>query len=308
MRLLALLASVLPLGVFAAGSPSAINATSLIPDDISDSCYTLLTRLNEDSVFQKCTEPLIEATDIYANLSSSNTSRDSLSKSLDSLCNHDYGCDRAVVRQYIAYFWDQCSDELESQNDQVMQLYDYMYIFNPFRDAICSKDSKNNYCLQTLAPFMQPSADLQMLQLNAMVPDAGDVYSDAYWSHVMATMPSSNSSSSSSEALAPEQVFLFLSGSTDKDTLCSECTRHVLAAYIGFEMGTPYALGTERSTVLKPQQTIYDNARKQCGADFVHNINQQAGVQQFADASGAAALRVSAWAFVVVVGAALALL
>lgn len=298
------LATVAPLAAYAAGSsPSAISGSSLIPTNISSSCYTLLLQLDGDSLFDQCTQPLIQATEIYANASSSNTSESSLTQSLDSLCNHQNGCDRTLVRQYIAQFWDQCADELESQNQQVMQLYDYLYIFNPFRDAICSKGTNDTYCLESLAPYMQPASNIQALQLNA-IPDAGDVYSEKYWAHVMTTIPKSNVQNSAAPTLVADQVFLFLSGNSDKETLCSECTRNVLASYIGFEMSTPYALGLERSSVLQPQQDIYDSARRQCGSSFISSIGSQAGVEEFPSS----ALRPQpSWALIVI-AAALALL
>lgn len=297
-----------PLAVWAAGSsPSSINGTSLIPANISSSCYTLLVQLDSDSLFQQCTDPLIQATAIYANASSSNATESSLTHSLDSLCSQQNGCDRTLVRQYVAQFWDECSAELEAGNDEVTQLYDYLYIFNPFRDAICSKNTNGTYCLESLAPYMRPSADLQALQLDA-VPDAGDVYSEQYWAHVLSTVPTSNAKAAqSTSALNADQVFLFLSGSTDRDTLCSECTQNVLASYIGFEMATPYALGVERSDVLSPQVTIYNNARKMCGEPFVAAISTRAGVSEFPSAAARAPRALALWGSVVGV-AALALL
>ena len=309
MRAVSWLATALaPLAAWAAGSsPSSINGTSLIPANISSSCYTLLVQLDSDSLFQQCTDPLIQATGIYANASSSNATEASLTDSLDSLCHQQNGCDRTLVRQYIAQFWDECSAELEAGDDEVTQLYDYLYIFNPFRDAICSKSSNGTYCLESLAPYMRPSADLQALQLDA-IPDAGDVYSEQYWAHVLTTVPTSNTSTTqTSTALNADQVFLFLSGSTERDTLCSECTQNVLASYIGFEMATPYALGVERSEVLRPQVTIYNNARKECGAAFVEAISTRAGVSEFPSAAARAPRARAAWRGGVV-AAALALL
>ncbi|WFC95634.1 hypothetical protein MBRA1_002285 [Malassezia brasiliensis] len=302
-----LVTALAPLAAWAAGSsPSSINGTSLIPANISSSCYTLLVQLDSDSLFQQCTEPLIQAAGIYANASLSNATEASLTESLDSLCHQQNGCDRALVRQYIAQFWDECSTELEAGNDEVTQLYDYLYIFNPFRDAMCTKTSNGTYCLESLAPYMRPSADLQALQLDA-IPDAGDVYSEQYWAHVLTTVPTSNTTSTqSTSALNADQVFLFLSGSTERDTLCSECTQNVLASYIAFEMATPYALGVERSAVLSPQVTIYNNARKECGASFVEAISTRAGMSEFP--SAAARTRAHAAWRSVGVAAALALL
>ncbi|WFD00894.1 hypothetical protein MYAM1_003649 [Malassezia yamatoensis] len=275
-----LAAFIVPATVAAVGSsPSSINASSLIPTNVSSGCYTLLLQLDSDSLFQQCTSPLIEATEIYVNATSSNESSSSLTQSLDHLCTEQTGCDRTLVRQYIAQFWDSCTSELESGNDQVAQLYDYLYIFNPFRDAMCTKNSNGTYCLESLGPSMQSSVNLEALQLDAVF-DADNANSEEYWAHTVNTVTTSNLASNASD-LASDHIFLFLSGTTDKSTICTECARDILAAYVSFEMATPYALGLERSSVLQPQIDIYTNARKQCGSEFLQKISTQAGMQQF---------------------------
>lgn len=261
-------------------------ALALIPTNISDSCSTLLTQLNSDDVFQTCTAPLIAAANAYTQ-STNGTSSATLTSTLDEVCAAANGCDRPLVQQFLAQFWDACTAELEAQDADVMQLYDYLYIFVPFRDAVCAKDNQGGYCLPSMAPGMAPSANEDMLQLyrrGAPTPwppgVPRDVTSDAYWAHVMATIPRANdSSAAAAPSLVPEQLFFFLSGSTPKDVLCTECTQHVLSAYVAFELATPYAPGLESSAVLQSQQAIYDHARTLCGADFVHTLNQQAGVE-----------------------------
>ncbi|PKI83583.1 hypothetical protein MVES1_002592 [Malassezia vespertilionis] len=253
----------------------------LIPTNISSTCGTFLTQLDQDNFFQQCTEPLIQATDIYTNATEGNTDAASLSESLDSLCRHSEGCEKSLVRQYISQFWDNCEAELEENDPSVMDLYNYIYIFNPFRDAICSRDKKNTYCLQSLSPFMASSPQPARRSVAADV-----VSDDEFWSQIMASIPTSNGTQDAAESLDPLQVFMFLSPSSSKDMLCSECAQHVLASYIAFEMGSPYALGLDRSDVLQSQQGIYEKARKECGQAFVDAVNQQANVQLFAESGG----------------------
>ena len=186
------------------------------------------------------------------------------------------------------------------------------YIFNPFRDAVCSKDASGQYCLPTITK----KAAKKSPKTKRAMPLPQDVYSEAYWARVLPTIPRSHTmaatNASSSHAintsqlpsLAPQQVFFFLSGESDPDVLCTECSKHVLAAYISYELSSPYAPGMENSGVLKSQQSIYERAKSVCGRDFVSSINQQAHVQSFTGpASGAVsprALTPHLWGWLVV--------
>ena len=262
-----------------------------IPDGISDSCSKLLQELDQDKVFQQCTEPLIEATNTFAQQSTNSTSSVALSSSMEKLCQVQNGCDRHLVRYFLFEFWNQCTDALEARHPEILSLYDYLYIFNPFRDAVCSKDASGKYCLSTITQHIAKKSP----KTKRAVPQPQDVYSEEYWARVLPTIPRShmmaatNSSTSASHAintsqlppLAPQQVFFFLSGDSDKDTLCTECSKHVLAAYISYELSSPYAPGLENSDVLKSQRSIYERAQSICGGDFVSSINKEADVQSF---------------------------
>ncbi|WFD18655.1 hypothetical protein MCAP1_000862 [Malassezia caprae] len=289
-------AALVPLAVQAAVNGTAMPMLALIPTNISSSCYTLLTQLNEDHVFDQCTQPLINATNAFAT-SSQGKEPVSMANALQGLCVANDGCDRPLVRQFIAQFWDQCTDELEARQDQIVQLYEYLYIFIPFRDAICSKNEQGDYCLADLAPSMANDAGSDMVQVYRRgVPDidANDVESDAYWERVMPSIPRASKLAAkvpSLPQLQPQQVFFFLSGSSSKETLCTECARHVLASYIHFELSAPYALGIDSSQVLQSQQAIFEQAKRVCDDHFVESLNAEAGIQAFSEpASGAASL------------------
>lgn len=286
--------ALVPLAVQAAVNATAMPVLALIPTNISSSCYTLLTQLDEDHVFDQCTQPLINATNAFAT-SSQGAQPVSMTNALHGLCAANDGCDRPLVRQFIAQFWDQCTDELEARQDQIVQLYEYLYIFIPFRDAICSRNQQGDYCLAALAPSMATDADSDMVQLYRRgVPDidANDVESDAYWERVMPSIPRASTLAAKMPALPqlqPQQIFFFLSGSSPKDTLCTECARHVLASYIRFELSAPYALGLDSSQVLQSQQAIFEQAKHVCGSDFVESLNAEAGIQAFSDPPSSAA-------------------
>lgn len=273
--------------VYAAGAPAAdMPGLSLIPTDISNACYTLLEQVNEDTVFSRCTEPLIAAAEQFTNSSTSGQLKDSLKSSLDALCNQTSTCDRPLVRQYIGQFWDACMDELEGGHKQVRELYDYMYMFTPFRDAVCSRDADDAYCLQTLAPTTGAKSRLATARLHAAAPGTpSGARANEYWEHVLKTIPNA---STVVDDMAPQQVFLFLSDTTETQTMCSTCAKKVLAAYIAFELSTPYALGLESSEVLRTQPRLYAHALRTCGLDFVRSVNELAGVQAYTAAVGAA--------------------
>lgn len=305
MRLIGSMWAVLALLIAAAGvvhgtaqSPNMAIIDN-IPDGISDSCSKLLEELDQDKVFQQCTEPLIEATNTFAQQSTNSTNSVALSSSMEKLCKVQNGCDRHLVRYFLFEFWNQCTDELEARHPEILQLYDYLYIFNPFRDAVCSKDASGKYCLPTITKNIAKKSP----KTKRAAPLPQDVYSDEYWARVLPSIPRSNmmaatnsSASSTSNAintsqlppLAPQQVFFFLSGDSDKDMLCTECSKHVLAAYISYELSSPYAPGLENSDVLKSQQSIYERAKSICGNGFVASINKQANVQSFSGPASSA--------------------
>lgn len=310
---------VMPHMVYGASQPSDMPIIDNIPDGISSSCTKLLTKLDQDQVFEQCTQPLIQATNAFAAQSVNTSKANALSHSMDNLCQVKNGCDRHLVRYFLSKFWDECTDELESRNKQIVQFYDYLYIFNPFRDAVCSKNKAGKYCLTEIAQSM--SKNKSKAKRAASVPD--DPYSDEYWDAVLPTIPrsttfaaqhvsnsskqsksktSSNSNDTVLPDLEPQQVFFFLSGNSDKDALCTECSQQVLASYIGFELASPYAPGMENSDVLKSQQNIYEHAKEVCGADFVTNINKKANVQTFTEPVSSAATVVPLTTWLGVVG------
>ncbi|WFD32184.1 hypothetical protein MSPP1_003226 [Malassezia sp. CBS 17886] len=288
---------------------SPLPGLDMIPTNISNSCYTLLSQLNSDKVFQQCTEPLIAATNLYTEQGAADAQNGSLTDALDGLCARGHGCDRPLVRQYIAQFWHECAEDLESGNDAVMQLYDYLYVFNPFHDALCSRESRSgDFCLHTLAPSIHAAVQSQITELELQRRGAADWAGAVNGTYVRAAVDAASADASDAAA---RQVFLFLHGASNRDTLCSECTQLVLSAYIRAESATPYALGLARSPILHAQQAIYGNASRVCGAGFVAAINKQAGVQLFADAaaaSSATGVRPTMRGVLGVFGAAVALL
>ena len=67
-------------------------------DGLADSCSQLLQELDQDKVFQQCTEPLIVATNTFAQQSTNSSRSVALSSSMEKLCQAQNGCDRHLVR------------------------------------------------------------------------------------------------------------------------------------------------------------------------------------------------------------------
>ncbi|WFD36545.1 hypothetical protein MCUN1_003428 [Malassezia cuniculi] len=262
---------------------------SIIPADASDACKSLLLQIDQDEMFRACTEPLIQAAGLYANASQDtdvNSTRSALQSTLDDVCISNGGCERSLVRQYVSSFWDSCSDELESGNSEVKDLYDYIYMFVPFRDAVCSQDN-GQYCVLGLVP--------QNLQAIKQLQASRGMY--------MNLATSSSSTNTSSSSVLVEQAFLFLGQASNETVMCSNCAQEVLSSYVAFEMSTPYALGLDRSEVLGKQSEIVSHAQDLCGEKFIAQVGSRAGSRVYTEAAlraGAAALRPSILLFVAV--------
>lgn len=276
---LILVALVAAIGVFAQdGNPLD---KSMIPSDVSDQCRDLLLSIDEDEMFGECTARLIKAATMYANATQQGDvgkARQALRSTLDDTCSSNGGCERSLIRNYIATFWDKCSDELEGGNEAVKEIYDYVYMFVPFRDAVCSRDD-DQYCVLGLVPQnLRAIKQLQASRANAMSLAAG-----------------ASAVNQTSDVLV-DQAFLFLSPASNETIMCSKCSKEVLSAYVSFEMATPYALGIERSEVLGKQSHIVSHAQDLCGESFVSDIGKMTGSSEYTEAAlraGTDALRPS---------------
>lgn len=147
-------ASLTVVGSMAQTTNNTTSTSSLIPTDISQACTDFMTKLNSDSSIQTCTAPLLSATQFYANAtsaassnSSSSGSASALTDSLSQLCDTNTGCDAGLIRTYLAQFWTACSPEIRAKNQGVLNVYDVLYLINPFHQAVCTKDDSNKYCV-----------------------------------------------------------------------------------------------------------------------------------------------------------------
>lgn len=126
---------------------------TLIPSGISSSCTGFLASLNNNTQLQSCITPLINTTSSFSPTAQTNLSSDDISKTLDTLCKSST-CQDGTIRSWLAEFYNSCNPELTSStpNAQVRELYDILYVIQPLRSAVCSKNSANqDYCLNEIA-------------------------------------------------------------------------------------------------------------------------------------------------------------
>ncbi|BGP35875.1 hypothetical protein JCM10296v2_007727 [Rhodotorula toruloides] len=93
--------------------------------------------------------------------------------------------------------------------------------------------------------------------------------------------------------------FLFLTPSMPSSTLCTPCTRTILASYIAFESRMPYALGLANSPLLGGQGTLWTGVGEKCGSGFLEGVAKQVGEANLT--GGAGVTKVGAKAVVVAV-------
>ena len=280
----------------------ATNA-SAIPTNVSASCSSFLSTLNSDTQLDACTKPLLQATRIYSsNATDSSTQLDS---TLTELCSADTGCDPNIIRARLDQFWQNCHTDLQSKNTQVQAMYDNLYMITPLVNSICAKDKNADYCLKTIAKAAATSQRVAATTPSRRSLDADadeeEDDDDEEWDDEDAEELVKRQSTSSTDTITgltnatdssakpnTNAAFLFISSSSPKSILCSQCTQLILASYIKFETSIPYAIGLRTSEILAPQSDIYKAAKSQCGNDFVVQVNKIANTTGFAAVASSA--------------------
>ncbi|KAJ9124396.1 hypothetical protein QFC22_001196 [Naganishia vaughanmartiniae] len=140
-------------------SASAVTAsnisTAMIPGNISTSCASYLHSLNTDAKFSSCVQPLTNVTALFNPTQGNNNptayATSDITKTLANLCSSSSGCSNTLVRSYLSQFYSACKPELQANdngNAAVRDMYDFLYVVNPFRNAICTKNgATSRYCV-----------------------------------------------------------------------------------------------------------------------------------------------------------------
>jgi hypothetical protein len=129
----------------------------MIPANLSDSCTTYLHSLNVDAKFANCVQPLANITALFNPSAGQNNASayatSDITRTLANLCSSSAAksCDASLVRSYLSRFYTACKTELQANgngNDAVRDMYDFLYVVTPFRNAICTKNgASSRYCV-----------------------------------------------------------------------------------------------------------------------------------------------------------------
>jgi hypothetical protein len=277
----------------------------MIPAGLSAGCSKYLDSLDKHAGFKQCVEPLYNITSNFnplTGLGLENVTTSTVTSTLTQLCASSTKCDDSQLRSYLGQFYSACSVELTSTeasySERIREMYDYLYIVNPFRAAVCTKDgASQKYCVLEIASqaaaasaapneaenatsvansttneaaqnlvIYNPISDLtrrMFPQLSARAPG------DAQTSYMTPNATTYRSTS---------LPYLFLQADMSSKLLCSTCTKSIMAAYISWESQVPYALGLGSSPILGGQQDLWSGIGQTCGANFTDSISAQAGV------------------------------
>lgn len=260
----------------------AFAQSTYIPSGISTGCSSFLTSLNTDSNLASCLNSLLATTSAF---SGSNATTSDVTNTLPKLCAQTSSCSNTATRSSLTSFWNACTAELsgENANDQVLELYDLLYDFTPFRAAICTTDSNTGaYCVSSLANVTPASSKRR----RALLKERDDPVVDT---------------GALSSTGAP---FLYMLPSSTADQLCTACGKAVLQAYVTWEATIPYGPGLLQSLIIGGQAALWNAVETKCGSSFIDTVTANAGGAPLAAlGSGAVDLKAPA-ALVAFVGAA----
>ncbi|KAJ3491919.1 hypothetical protein NLI96_g381 [Meripilus lineatus] len=234
-------------------SVALVQAKPLIPTGISTGCSDFLTTLNKDTSFSSFTTPLVAATSQFVG-NTTTPSAATLKASLTTLCN--INAPVSALRSKLGNFYSACQAELTTTpNQDVIAIYDVVYIAAPLQQAVCSKTDSGDFCVGQIDTKVDPV----------------DLYtSDASSGQVVLT-PNTQT------FLNNNIAFLLYTKDTPKATLCTPCVRSALTSFVSWESSTPYAPGLKQSTILANQPDFYTHVQDTCGSSFMQGAVQAAG-------------------------------
>jgi hypothetical protein len=254
-----------------AAAAQAASSNPYIPSDITSGCSSFLSTLNSDTSLTACTSSLISASSSFGpngNYSKSGSAdKTAVSSALSSICSSSTSnsCSSSLITGKLASFYTACGAELTSApNAQVKTIYDTIYTLEPLLASVCSKDDAGDWCVLSVNASSSAGDISSVAKRAASGNDDDDSKSSAY-------LP--NASTINSNNL----LFLLLSGSLPKDSLCTTCTRNVLTSYISFEGKAAYAPGLAQSVLFSGQPKLYSDVVSTCGADFLTSAVKAAG-------------------------------
>ncbi|KAG0706194.1 hypothetical protein DFH29DRAFT_825087 [Suillus ampliporus] len=280
--------AILSLFITASVAQSSSSSNPFIPSGISQACSNYLVSLNNNATFSSCISPITSATSQFApGVNSSSITTATINTALNNLCSTSAfnACPDSTVRAQLMSYYSACSVELTtSVNIDVLRTYDVLYVLTPLRQAVCSKDDNEKYCVTQLNTTSSSSATGNVALVTSPKQEALQQY--------LYTTPGSAVSSrrdvsntTTTTALIPNTttyqdtnlVFLFLEPGMNSTQLCTTCTRNTLTPYITFESSLPYAPGLNNSLLLSGQTALYNYILSACPSGFLSGAVQAAG-------------------------------
>jgi hypothetical protein len=307
----------------APSSTSGASSHPLIPNSLSAKCKTYLAAFNTNTRLQACIAPIVSATSKFTPSSNDLTQAD-VSAALAGICAPAAACKQSDIQSVITEFYSNCQDDLVSgsgsaASDSLRTTFDIVYVLNPLRAAICTKDPKDDtYCLTKAKQVAQTSnnakiaasADGEALdQLSAIQLAANSVPLDRYaeYDHgIPPSIPVAPPASDVGKRQVNDQVpmqqinpetwrktnlhYMFLAADAPQEELCSDCTTAILKAYADFESAVPYPLGIAQSIILGGQKALWRSVTAKCQPGFMDGVisNAQAAQQSSAMTTRAA--------------------
>jgi hypothetical protein len=173
---------------------------------------------------------------------------------LNTICSAS-PCDATLIGSQLSQFQQSCQDELvTSKNQQVILIYDALYMATPMRKAMCQKDtSSGDYCV---SQFITPSSKRAALDRRdtqqVFTPDVNQ------WNQKYV-------------------AFLGINPNLSADKLCVACTRQVMGVYTTQLGNQPYTPGLQSSQLLASEQGLYTAINSKCPSSFLSGQVQAAG-------------------------------
>ncbi|PFH48850.1 hypothetical protein AMATHDRAFT_64531 [Amanita thiersii Skay4041] len=253
----------------------------LIPTNISPTCSKFLSGLNSDTKLSSCTASLLAATKQFGpGGNATSASKTDILNAVNTICSPSTSdaCPESLIRGKLAEFYTECSTELTTNvNSGVRNIYDVLYTMEPLKDAVCSKNDNDVYCL-----FQSKNSSASPTGLRSAVSVQDSSLTGLLNSLVQ--QPSLERRAPT-EAVTPNMTafrdsclpFLFLKPDLDASDLCTSCTRQIFLSYTNFQLSVPYAPGLTKDSLLGCQLDLYNGIQNTCGANFLQTNIQAAG-------------------------------
>lgn len=165
---------------------------------------------------------------------------------------------------------------MTSPVDDVVRIYDVLYLLAPMKDATCSKADDDSWCaMQSVTTTRDLSNEVSETDTLAVADLLHLLYTDnaALKRRDTVSVITPNITTFHDTNLA----FLFLTPSLDATQLCTTCSRNVIQAYMNFESNMPYAPGLSASQILDTQNDLYNAITSKCPSGFLSGAVKAAG-------------------------------